>query len=270
MANGIAQTGNNFAHIVLPPVVHALLTAYGWRGSMLLLGCTFMHIAVCGALLRSTDKEPSEELTESELSPLPNEASLLLETKDPVDSTDEDYDSELTFCSRFKAFCGEVSADFNTALLLDIHYWILLLLNIGIQHTFVLWRIYYVPHVTVKGISLQDAALSLTIAGIVALIVKVGHGPLVDNGIISCRKLLGIAMLVSTVGLLIDPWMDAQWQLTVCAILVLSCISISYNLRDALIKELMGKNQLASAFGWLGMTTGIAQIVTGFLPGMTN
>ncbi|XP_043819512.1 monocarboxylate transporter 11 [Dromiciops gliroides] len=52
LAVGLALTGNGVASLVLAPVLQLLLDAFGWRGALLLLGATTLHLTPCGALLR--------------------------------------------------------------------------------------------------------------------------------------------------------------------------------------------------------------------------
>ncbi|XP_074167824.1 monocarboxylate transporter 11 [Sminthopsis crassicaudata] len=52
LAVGLALTGNGVASLLLAPVLQLLLDAFGWRGALLLLGATTLHLTPCGALLR--------------------------------------------------------------------------------------------------------------------------------------------------------------------------------------------------------------------------
>ncbi|XP_001370489.4 monocarboxylate transporter 11 [Monodelphis domestica] len=52
LAVGLALTGNGVASLLLAPVLQLLLDAFGWRGALLLLGATTLHLIPCGALLR--------------------------------------------------------------------------------------------------------------------------------------------------------------------------------------------------------------------------
>ncbi|XP_068919247.1 monocarboxylate transporter 11 [Petaurus breviceps papuanus] len=52
LAVGLALTGNGVASLLLAPVLQFLLDAFGWRGALLLLGATTLHLIPCGALLR--------------------------------------------------------------------------------------------------------------------------------------------------------------------------------------------------------------------------
>ncbi|XP_049716330.1 monocarboxylate transporter 11 isoform X3 [Elephas maximus indicus] len=52
LAVGLALTGNGAASLLLAPALQLLLDTFGWRGALLLLGATTLHLTPCGALLR--------------------------------------------------------------------------------------------------------------------------------------------------------------------------------------------------------------------------
>ena len=265
MASGIGMTGDSSALIVVPPLAHLLLTAYGWRGVMLQLGAFSVHLALCGVILKRS-KEPLGSKPEC----VPDEESFLLVTQTAASKNCTSRQRSRHDFSRCASMCRDVMYDFNPALFTNTYYWILLCISVCTTNTLGFWRVYFVPHALAKAVSLQDAAYYVTITGIVSFILKIVHGIFVDQGLIGCRALLWITSLVSTIGLLIDPWINSDWQILVCGFMVISSCGVAYNLRDALTKELLGKEMMASAFGWFGLKGGIFRIAVGFLPGKTH
>ncbi|XP_038056967.1 monocarboxylate transporter 9-like [Patiria miniata] len=248
MASGWAQTGDSVAYIVMPPFTHLCLITYGWRGNLLIVGAICMHLAVCGALLKRY-KEPRRK---DETSP------LLPPARNP---------SDCEMSSERRPTCENKHIASNRELFTNPFYWITLLISSGTHLTSGMWRIYFVPHAIAKGVASHDAALFVTIAGVVTLILKIVHGPLVDGGYVSCRVLMGIAAFIPTAGLIIDPWMNSNWQIICCGIMVLPFVGVSFNLTDVITKELLGKDQLVNAFGWLGLKAALLRIIVGFIPG---
>ncbi|XP_033635536.1 monocarboxylate transporter 11-like [Asterias rubens] len=55
MALSLGGLGSSLAYVIIIPLTQFLIDVYGWRGTMLLTGGVYSHIAVCGALM----KEPA-------------------------------------------------------------------------------------------------------------------------------------------------------------------------------------------------------------------
>ena len=51
-ANGASLTGGTTGMMALPPVVEHVVSLYGWRCALGLLGALSFNYVVCGALLR--------------------------------------------------------------------------------------------------------------------------------------------------------------------------------------------------------------------------
>nr|XP_023024053.1 monocarboxylate transporter 13-like [Leptinotarsa decemlineata]XP_023024054.1 monocarboxylate transporter 13-like [Leptinotarsa decemlineata] len=61
IALGLAASGTGVGTILFPPLTTYLLSEYGWRGTMLLLGGCFLQMCVCGALMRDPNWLIEEE-----------------------------------------------------------------------------------------------------------------------------------------------------------------------------------------------------------------
>ncbi|XP_071438568.1 monocarboxylate transporter 12-like [Hetaerina americana] len=51
-ATGLSVCGSGIGTFLLAPLIHHLLEEYGWRGTTMMLAGLFLHMAVCGALMR--------------------------------------------------------------------------------------------------------------------------------------------------------------------------------------------------------------------------
>ena len=76
-----------------------------------------------------------------------------------------------------------------------------------------------------------------------------------------------ICVVIDSASYLASPWLTSYWLLMTSAILILfndGIISCQY---DVLVKQYLGVELLAGAFGWIGLSSGLMTLVTGFLPG---
>ncbi|XP_022100320.1 monocarboxylate transporter 12-like [Acanthaster planci] len=249
MASGWAQTGDSFAFVVIPPLTELCLTTYGWRGNLLIIGAVCLHLAPCGVLLKRYKHTDEGE---------PETSPLLTLAKNPPGCKRS---------SELKPLCENKTTSSTMDLFTNPFYWIAVVISTGTHVTSGLWRIYFVPHAIAKGVALQDAALYVTLAGSTTLILKILHGPIVDRGLMSSRPLLGVAAFIATTGLIIDPWMNSDWQIACCGVMVLPFTGICFNLSDVITKELLGTDQLDNVFGWIGLKSGLVRIALGFVPG---
>ncbi|GLG96897.1 Uncharacterized protein GBIM_03771 [Gryllus bimaculatus] len=55
LATGLAAAGTGFGTFVYAPLTNLFLVEYGWRGALLLLAGTLLHMCVCGAVMRDPD-----------------------------------------------------------------------------------------------------------------------------------------------------------------------------------------------------------------------
>ncbi|XP_071796102.1 monocarboxylate transporter 11-like [Asterias amurensis] len=66
-AYGVSTLGSSVTFLVAVPLIQLSLDAYGWRGTMLLLGGLFLHLAVVGALMKPPAASGSQDGYEAAL-----------------------------------------------------------------------------------------------------------------------------------------------------------------------------------------------------------
>ncbi|XP_060518855.1 monocarboxylate transporter 12 [Cylas formicarius] len=66
LATGIAVCGSGFGTFIFAPIISKLLTAYGWRGSLMIIAAIVLGCTVFGALFRPLEK-PEKELSDKTL-----------------------------------------------------------------------------------------------------------------------------------------------------------------------------------------------------------
>ena len=236
-AIGIGRTGYSVGLFVSAPLVQLLLSTYGWRGCMLLMGGISWHLALCGALVVT-----SKLHQEGGYEPVPDVESP------PAKQTDVRFSCVSAFRSIFE--------NLDMRLLCSIRYWAVACVVCNMYYVYDTWVIYFVSFAQTVGFSGEDASKFLTVGGIGSLIAKLAQGFIVDRKIMPCWGLLTLIFFISSVSLYVTPWFVSYWGMmaTSCLILVsdgfLACLS------DVFTKQVLGADLLAGAFGWIGVAGG--------------
>ncbi|XP_030196771.1 monocarboxylate transporter 6 [Gadus morhua] len=162
-ANAMSSTGTALGLCTLPILGHYLNTELGWRGSFLVLGALLLNCCVCGALMRP-------------LGPRRPRGQPLMPLKQP-DGGDGGGGGTRQSKSRWRALCASLGASLRKHMAFDLflknlHYRVY---SIGITWMmlgFVVPLVYLVPYATDNGMERSEAALLLSILGIINIIVR--------------------------------------------------------------------------------------------------
>ncbi|XP_038066813.1 monocarboxylate transporter 12-like [Patiria miniata] len=250
-ATGWAQTGYNIGLFSFAPLVQLFLDTYGWRGAMLLMGGILLHFSACGALMMTANIGTR------------NDYQQLKGGNDAAAS--EEARSGLASC------CGEfvkkASSNLDLGLLKDLRYWSIALMICNTKFASGMIVIYFVSVAESNGLTVGEAASIVTIGGILSLVTKLIQGLLVDRGWIPAWCLMAIAIVFSTVSYCATPWLTSYWPLVTTMCLILIGDGIISSLNDVLMKQLLGVELLAGAYGWIGIKIGLLAFSLGFFPG---
>ncbi|XP_038066395.1 monocarboxylate transporter 12-like [Patiria miniata] len=249
-AVGVARTGYSAALFVFAPLVQLFLDTYGWRGTMLLLGGITMHLAACGALLRIADKPTHREG---------------YQTLNSSPETSSGRNNILKSCGRF---LKSIVMNLNLGLLSKFSYWSVYVIYVTSKYAIDSWVIYFVSLSQSCGLSLEEAATIVTVAGVGNLLAKVGQGIVTDRGILPYWVLLAVATAISAAAFCATPWLATYWTLMASALLILIADGVVSCLSDVLTKQVIGVELLASAYGWIGIQNTICRFTLGFIPGL--
>ena len=185
ISQSIARFGMAVGVMILPLMTQFLLSIYGWRGSVLILGGLNVHITVSGALLRPT--------TQSERGNRCNAT----ETQHKYD------DGNSTLSNRNESSIEKLSRVFDLHLFTNFDFVSVLLINTACGYYYTGWLIYLVPHAEDLGFSPYAATSLATFGGLGNLIGSCVF-PLVAT-IISNKSLIYVSNLLVFLSLVIDP-----------------------------------------------------------------
>ena len=126
---------------------------------------------------------------------------------------------------------------------------------------------FYVPHLQVKGFSPQVSAALCTAAGVGYFFGTFSFSPLVDRGLLKCSTAVILCSLTLALSTVIDPWVNDIAGMAIITSMYGLSVSALHTFNDVLTKELLGRERLASAFGWIGAFGALPRVLAGFLPG---
>ena len=256
----ISQSGSSLSYVIFAPLSQLLLDTYGWRGALLLMGAIFLHLTVCGALLRFPSSDDMEV----------NGEGALYFRLDSDPGTQEEGTQSKTIAreTTFKPTLKSVLKKLNTDLFVNTNYWLVALMYVFILLAHYAWFIYFVPHAQSKGF-LPYVAVQLTmVTGVSRLLAGTVIGPLVVKySIIGTKALMSISILMTTLYYFIDPFLVSFWP-NIANLAVYGFFSaLTDSLVDVIMLEVIGVEQLGSAFGWMAMKGGILRFSLLFIPG---
>ncbi|XP_069467425.1 monocarboxylate transporter 12 [Ambystoma mexicanum] len=193
LAFGIAMSGSGIGTFVLAPVVQLLIEQFSWRGALLILGGFVSNLCVCGALMRpialKEDSKNSPEL-------LKETYALEAQQKDPNQTstcsplTEDCSHKSLCYCSQ-KEYHFLLMPDF---IILAISF---LFLAYGCSPPFV----YLVPYALSVGVSNQQAALLMSILGVIDIVGNITFGWITDRRFLKKYRLICYLIAVALDGL---------------------------------------------------------------------
>ena len=155
----------------------------------------------------------------------------------------------------------------DLGLLVEPKFYVVALICLGVTNTYNTWVLYYVPHLQAKDISPQVAAALTSVGAVGYLIGTVIWAPFIDRGIVKCSTGLIICSLLTTLSLVVDPWVDDVLGQGVLTLLWGLNIAPIYPLSETLVRDVFGSDRLSSLLGKLSMMYSIPRQIAGFLPG---
>ncbi|XP_022093082.1 monocarboxylate transporter 12-like [Acanthaster planci] len=254
--NGIATTGDSLG-LIFAPLTQVLLDTYGWRGALLLLGAISMHLGVCGFLL---GPQPPSAVAQDDY--------LLINSSEEEQPKPNIYDNKTKSPLRILKDAVKAQRDLlGCTVCGHAAFWIVA--HVYVVHTFVatLWLIYFVPYAESKGFSGYEAVTFTTAAAIANLVSRILVASMVDRGWLKLRLTLLISMITCGIALFTLPWVHSYWLMIGNTVISHSCFGARASLYDIYTRELVGAEELVSAFSWMDLLVAIIQIALGFLPG---
>ncbi|XP_038072899.1 monocarboxylate transporter 12-B-like isoform X2 [Patiria miniata] len=262
MAVGIGTAGGAVGLITVGPFTQLLLDTYGWGGALLILGGLTMHLGVCGALFRSA----STDETNYSYQPVSTGAN----EEPQVGSSSAEKAGNLKQSSRLGAVKDALGAQmkhFGFSVCFMFSFWITAVPFICNRFVGDQWIIYYVSQAEAKGFSPYDAVTFTTAGGVGNFVSKILLGVIVDKGLLKLRTAIALMITLSSSALLITPWVNSYWLMSVSSVFYYSGRGAGASLNDMYTRELLGPDLLACAFAWMELVTAILSFSLGFFPG---
>ncbi|XP_037397847.1 monocarboxylate transporter 12-B [Pygocentrus nattereri] len=199
LAYGIAMSGTGIGTFILAPVVQLLIELYSWRGALLILGGLVSHLCVCGALMRPLVnprlKQSSKREFEVEVELVTSKLHVELNLEKagaPKENSGISEEKEGHFFPPSTDECRFLlMPDF---LLLSVSF---LFLAFGCSVPFV----YLVPYSLSVGISHQQAALLMSVLGVMGIVGNITFGWISDRKCLRTYRIVSYLLAIVLEGL---------------------------------------------------------------------
>ncbi|XP_038052397.1 monocarboxylate transporter 12-B-like [Patiria miniata] len=264
-ANGASLAGGTTGMMVLPPVMEYLVSVYGWRRALGLMGAFSFNYVVCGALLRPRNK-----------SSLPAQYSLvpsrsIVENASPksgglADGRDQDEEGNSAKFN-FGQIVKYVRERFDAHILAEPLFVIISVVSTLEGMLFGMWHLYLIPQGVELGFGDSPSAFLATFGGAGSLLGRISHGFPIDRGHIKATSLFTISCLIFAASNMLDPLVVTSY-IAIAAVAFVSGVAfgVIYPLMFVLMRDVTGDRHM-SAYGWLFVTHGIGMLLGGALAG---
>ncbi|XP_029104412.1 monocarboxylate transporter 12-B [Scleropages formosus] len=226
LAYGIAMSGSGIGTFLLAPAAQLLIERYSWRGALLIAGGFVANLCVCGALLRPV--APNGGLTTTAASADSEDASEVRQGCDP--------------CSWLRGERGFLLRPRFVVLAASF-----VLLATGCSLPFV----YLVPYALDVGVSYQQAALLMSILGVIDIVGNLTFGWLTDRRCLRQHRGMCYMLAVALEGLccLVAPLLQSFGLLVPFAVLYGYFDGAYVTLIPVVTSDVVGPSHLSSALG---------------------
>ncbi|XP_038054928.1 monocarboxylate transporter 14-like [Patiria miniata] len=274
LAVGLSTMGIPVGVMAYGPVTQMLGDAYGWRGTMLLLGGFSFHLVACSMLVRrnassSADTEQYQEVTQSdEEENSPSEDGSFRGTN----RTNISSDTRQTLSGGWaRVCCQSVLKAFDFAVLKDMGFILVVSSRCATSFAYSGVVVYMVSHGQLQGLSKMQASFLPTFFGSGNIIGKLVMPLLQQMGIkVSMTFWACFASCVVCVSLLLDAFVTPfMGQMVVTGLLGVG-YGISIQAMDVIVRFIFTDDRLVNALGWQGLCIGMAEGLGGLVAGWIN
>ena len=237
-----------------PLLMQVFLDTYGWRNSVLLLGAINGHLVICGIVLRPA-KKPYSSLQNTDG-----------DSATDADNATDDVEKGMNKKTNLTKHGSGLLSPFQK-IFTDPIYIIHVFIFCCSAFVYSGWFVYLVPHATSKGLDPYQSATVSMITAVASIIGRVMYPPLVEREIVKIRTLMYTCSTISAVALIVDPWMNNFWSITLSASAYFFGRGVFKSLFFVILKGNLGPERFASGFGWCLAIGGIARAVAGAVVG---
>lgn len=241
LANGLTVAGSGVGNFVFPPLMRLMLDHYGLGGALLVMAGLMLNICVCGALLRPLSSYVPKNL--------PQETKDLEANGKAGKKKGSKFDWSLLKVPPFLLFGFSLFFCFC-----------------GYPNIFIMLP----PHCKNIGMSKREAAMLVSVIGILDVVGRVFFGWFSDLNLISKRYIFCWSMAIAGVALVVVPFVDSFVGLAIlCGIIGVFAGSF-VALIAPILAETLGTYRLPSAFGLAMFFQGLAFLFAPPLVGKSN
>ena len=242
LANNINSVATGMGYVVLPSMLEATITTYGWRGALLIIAAVMGNICVCATLLHTLNLKEDEYQAITEKHEHRTEQPGLLQ---------------------------EVAKSFDLSLFRNIRYIFQGIINGLLVAGLYLVVLYMVPHAVTIGIPELKASYLMTGFGVGSFASRLFPiGVLIDKNIISPSTLGGAALLACAANIFIMAFSKTYVWLLVLA--VISGVTVGMwttLLHLVVIRSAGSKEKAPGALAWLYLSEGVGSLPAILLSG---
>ncbi|RUS69319.1 hypothetical protein EGW08_022918, partial [Elysia chlorotica] len=237
LASGLALSGVGFGSFLLVPLIDYLLKTYGFQGAFLVLSGVAANMLVVAMLYR----------------PL---------------STNNRY---LAVGAKRKGGAAQrAGSGSNTSLVRDKAFMFYCITTFFFTGNFKVVLVFLPTLVQSKGFTLQDAALMLSLTGLIDVAARIGFGFLLDVELVGRYRMVmfNCVLLCMSVTAAVMPLMETFPRLFAALVLYALCASLYLTSRTVVLMDLIGEQQLSNAFGILMFCQGFGTLLSPPLAGL--
>ena len=220
VANGLAFTGGAFGMIILPPFAEYLITLFGWKSAILLLGAACFNVCVAGVIMRQPKNSAYKSLPQSDKS----------EKQNGKDGKNR----------KFSIFKRTVISYLGFRILSKEPVLIIYLVSFCLWSIAMSgWVIFLVSYTMTLGYSPQTGSFLSSIGGVGTLIGRLISGPIENQKLLSGRTLFVILSFGSAGTLVLYPFVQSYLALMVVSFSVGLFLGTPTPVVIVMIKELI-------------------------------
>ncbi|XP_038079323.1 monocarboxylate transporter 13-like [Patiria miniata] len=257
-ANGIATLGLNIAQVIFPPLIRLLVSAYGWRGAMFIIGVLQLNGVAACALFRPLKTNQDR---------LPSRSRSSLESEELHDVTTESEEQGRCSNHTLKEQ-GETIRKMKMFLSIFTNLQAMMIVIAGcLQSTGLVMNLTHLPaRAKEAGWSNTQGAMLILAFGIPAAITRSAHGWFVGKAYIDAFNLQLFVLLGTSLTTFLNPVSDSFIFLVCYAVVLGGFLGVGVPLLIANIKTVVSGPQVPAALSLMWATFyfgGIGSILAG-------
>ncbi len=263
LANGLVSLGNGIGFLSFPPILQRLLSAYGWRGTLLVTSAVAANMCVCAALLRPRLQNQRSQFgkqfacwrrLKTQNEQLPDEVTKESTVASQVEPTPLGFD-----CKRVWTFPARVFSLFRLNILTRSYRFILLaFIHMIYVSPFSSYMLFIIPRAISVGVDESSASFLLSVYGIANMVGRLLSSIIVYK--VPPSVVYSLAMLLASGAVLLGQF--NSYAFFVLSISTLAfCIGTVSITSMVITRRLVGVDNMGSAVGLYQVLGGVGDLL---------